>query len=114
MPEDIQELKDRLSFFEKQISLYKDDPIKRGYFSLARIVNQQVDYLNSFNLKTEIGSNPKEDKTYDRASSLWEKLPKMISDLNALKIELKISQSDEDSESSRKIPFIDSIADKRP
>lgn len=113
MPEDIQELKDRLTFFEKQISLYKDDPIKRGYFSLARIVNQQIDILNSFNLKNEIGSNPKEDKTYDRVSTIWDKLPKLISDLNALKVELRISQSDEDAESARKIPFIDSIADKR-
>lgn len=98
MPDDLEKqikvLEQRLSFFEK-------DATYRGFYALNRIVNQQVDYLNKFNLEKEIGQNPKEDKVFDRAKSLWEGLKGLINDLASLKTELRLS--DDDEEYDRKI-----------
>ena len=50
----------------KKLDYYEKDPEKRAYFSLVRIVNQQVDYLNDFNIKTNIGGKASEDATFAR------------------------------------------------
>lgn len=101
--------KERIKELEDKISCYEKDPIKRGYFSLARIVNQQVDILNSFNLSTEISQNPKEDKKYDRVKSIWEGLKEMIVDLKNLRIELKVGEQEAEDDT----PFIESVAQPR-
>ena len=50
-------LEQELKEAKEELAMYKNDPEKRAYFSLVRIVNQQVDYLNSFNIKTNIGDH---------------------------------------------------------
>jgi hypothetical protein len=94
-PEQLQKenelLKRKLAYFEK-------DAASRGFFSLNRIVNQQIDRLNSFDLDTEIKQDPKTDKVYDRTQAIWEKLPKLISELNSLRFELKIDEGEEEKE----------------
>lgn len=105
----IENLKKQVSVLEQKLALYEKDPVKRGYFSLVNIVNQQINILNQFNLKDEIGSNPKEDKQYDRVKAIWEGLKEMIIDLRNLRIELKISEEDKEDET----PFIESIAQQR-
>jgi len=111
MADELKESQKRIEVLEQKLSLYETDATMRGFYSLNRIVNQQIDYLNSFNLKTEISSNPKEDKAYDRAKGLWEGLKGLISDLNSLKSELKIT-GDEDKDKKR-LPFNDRIAENR-
>jgi hypothetical protein len=87
--ETIQELVEKLSLFE-------NDAAKRGFYTLNRIVNQQIEFLNSFNIKTKISSDEKSDAVmYKNAKELWENLPKMISALNQLRIEMKIDGEDE-------------------
>jgi hypothetical protein len=88
MAETIEELKKKLAQYEK-------DPEKRAYFALVRIVNMQVDYLNDFNIKSNIGGKASEDATFARTQGIWENLPKMISSLNDLKTILKINKADE-------------------
>lgn len=105
MSESIEELKKRLDFYEK-------DPEKRAYFSLVRIVNMQVDYLNSFNIKEKIGGKASEDATFVRTQGIWENLPKMISSLSELKSTLKIKSGDE-NDLEKGIPFIETIAESR-
>jgi hypothetical protein len=102
----------KVSILEKENSLLTKDPFKRGYFSLARIVNQQIDILNQVDLKKEIGSNPKEDKQYDRIAGLWVGLKPMLINLKELKSEMKISPKDED-DNDNDIPFIETIAQSR-
>lgn len=84
MAENIDELKKRLSLFE-------NDASKRGFYTLNRIVNQQVEFLNTFSITTKISSDDKADIVmYKNAKDLWENLPKMISSLNQLRDEMKI------------------------
>lgn len=103
MAETIQELRDKLDMYEK-------DPEKRAYFALVRIVNQQVDYLNSFNIKSNIGGKASEDATFARTQGIWENLSKMISSLNELKSVLKITKTDEIDEIKKQRTSPESIA----
>jgi hypothetical protein len=103
MPEQtIEELK-------KELLLFKQDPQKRGYFSLVRIVNQQIDFLNGFSIKEKIGGKPSEDGTFARTKDMWENLPKMISSLLDLRAVLKIN-SDDEKEDARKPTTPESMA----
>jgi hypothetical protein len=84
MSQEIEELR-------KQLDYFRNDGALRGYYALNRIVNMQVDYLNDFNLKTQIGTNAKDDKEYDRANKIWDGMEKLITSLNSLKTILNVS-----------------------
>lgn len=103
-------LQERILELERENELLKKDPIKRGYFALCRIQNLQVDLLNDFDLKSRISDNKKETLEYERVESIWTKLPTMITNLNLLKTELKISKSDEDNEYRTRNTTPESIA----
>ncbi len=102
---------EKIKELQQELDLYKKDPQKRGYFALIRILNQQVDYLNQFNIKSNIGGKASEDATFARTQGIWEKLPTMISSLNELRTELRITKDDEADYSST--PFIETIAQTR-
>jgi hypothetical protein len=88
------------------------DPSKRGYYALCRMMYQQIEYLEKFDLKTQIESNPKDDKVYDRAKGIWESMKTMIMDCRSLKQELKISTAEEEKEMKRTLGTTpESIAD---
>lgn len=74
------------------------DPSRRGYYALNKIMYQQIEFLENFNLKEQIGADPKQDKIYDRAKGIWEGLKLMILDCRALKSELKIPFEEETKE----------------
>lgn len=74
------------------------DPSKRGYYALNKILYQQIEYLEGFNLKEQIGGNPKDDKVYERTTKIWEGLKTMIVDCRILKQELGITPDEEEKE----------------
>lgn len=118
MAESVEELKKlleqekrKVSFLEKEIALYKTDATIRGYYVQNRIVNQQLDILEKFNLETEIKLNPKEDKFYDRAMSLSDNMTKTITSLNALKLELKITGNED--KDRKNVPLAERLAESR-
>ena len=76
------------------------------------MLSQQTKRLNKFELDKEIGSNSKEDKVYDRTMDIVIKMPKMISELNSLKAELKIIGSEDEDKKNK--AFVDNIAQNRP
>lgn len=99
--------KQKCEEYEEILGVGGKDIAKRAFLSLCRIVNQQTKRLDKFNLDTEITQNPKDDKVYDRVMEIVVKMPKMISDINSLRAELKITKKEEEE------TFIDSIADQR-
>lgn len=109
------ELEKKVKVLEQQLAEKEKilkDPSKRGYYALCKILNQQIEYLEDFNLSHEIGVSPKEDKVYDRVKGMWEGLKTMIMDCRALKQELQISQAEEDKEMKRTyITTPESVAD---
>ena len=111
MADEIKELQQQVSVLEQRLALYEKDASVRGYYALNRIVNLQVDYVNSFDIQKNIGKDPKEDKTYDRAKGIWEGLEPMIMSLAKLKETLKLT-GDEQKDNKR-ISFTDRLAEKR-
>jgi len=99
--------KEKCEEYEAILGIGGKDIAKRAFLSLCRVVNQQVARLDKFVLDKEIGVNPKDDKIYDRTMAIADGMPKMIKDINALKLELKITKKEEEE------TFIDGIAEKR-
>lgn len=99
--ENIEELISKIKRLEQQLAEKEQiikDPAKRGYYAYNKILYQQIEYLEKFNLKTQIEGNPKEDKIWERAAKIWEGLKTMILDGRILKQELKISAEEDDKE----------------
>lgn len=80
----------KIAHYEKILGIGEGDLALKGYRSFVKIVQQQVDFLDDFNLKSNIDGKKSETAIYDRASDLWSNLPKMISSLKHLQAELKI------------------------
>lgn len=104
-------LQNRIIELEQQLSIFQKDAVPRGYYVLNSIVNQQVDILSDFRLKDEIIKNPKDDKAYDRTKAIWEGMKGMITDLNGLKSELKLTGNQKADE--KNVPFIETVAETR-
>lgn len=97
MPNELEELKQKLSLFE-------NDASKRGFYTLNRIVNQQIDFLNKFQISTKIASDDKAIQIeYKNAKELWEGLPKLISSLNEIREKMGIDPKEEDEVNIPKI-----------
>lgn len=94
--EDI-DYKKRCEEYEKRMGIGQDDPAKDGYLVLVAQLRQQNEYLKDFRLKDKIGNAVKDDPVYARSMDLIEKLPKMISSVSVLRIELKMEGEEKKS-----------------
>lgn len=81
---------------EKELDHYKKilgtgDIATRSYATMVKILEQQISFLDGFEIKTKIGSEDKKDTiVYKNAKELWEGMPDTVLKLNKLKIELNI------------------------
>lgn len=98
--------KKKVAALEQRLRLIELPGKMRGYYALQRIVNMQADFLNTFDLDKQIKIYSKDDKLYERASDLWEKLAPNISKLNALELEIGIT-GDEAKDTVKKSSFLD-------
>lgn len=90
-----EELKKENAALLKKLDYYEKDAAFGGFFTLNRIVNQQREYLNKFNIASYIASEDKaEQLAYKNAKDLWENLSDMVTQLSKLKIDLKIDGSE--------------------
>jgi len=67
-----------------------DDVATRAYKAMIKVLNQQINYLNDFEITTKIKEASKDNPTYDRATKMFENMPDMVSKLHKLKSELGI------------------------
>ena len=97
--DELKELREQNERLKTKVAYFEKDAAAKGFFTLNRIVNQQIDVLNEFSIKSKISSEEKADTVYYKnAKELWENLPKMISALNSLRFELKIDEGEEETE----------------
>lgn len=94
---------------KKKLSHYESPGDMRAYYAMQRVLNQQADFLNKFDLEYELKRFERDDKVYDRASELWEKLPGTISKLALLKTEIGIT-GNEEKDTAIKASFLDRAA----
>jgi len=90
MAETIEDLKKELDYYKKLLGIGGYNPATNGFMILIEQLRQRTDYLKEFRIKDKIGSAVKDDPVYARAMDLVDGLPKMISSVNALRMELKI------------------------
>ena len=89
-------LSQQLKVAMQKLSVFESEDLeKEGYYALKGYLKQQIDIVKNFKISEEITKNPKDDKYYDRVKALGEGLKSMITDLNTLKIELKINPKEE-------------------
>lgn len=74
------------------------DVATRSYKTVVKMIEQQISFLDEFEIKTKIGSATKDDPVYARAQDLWTGLPDMILKLNKLKNELGIEYIEKEEE----------------
>lgn len=90
MQDSTEELIKKVAHYEKLFAVAQNDLSYKAYLSFVKIVEQQVDYIDTFKIANIIADKKTESPQYERAESIWSNLPKLISSLNNLKAELKI------------------------
>jgi len=86
--------KEKCELYEKLLGIGEYDPVKNAFLVYLKMMNQQIDYLNDFKLKSVITSIDKDAPEYKRAMEMVDSLPKMIIAVNDLRATLKISKND--------------------
>lgn len=82
--------------YEKMLGLNSHNPAVEAYEVLVKIMRDQTQYLKNIVLKELITADDGAKKIeYQNAKGLWEGLPKMITSVESLKVELKISEPKE-------------------
>lgn len=89
-----QDYKAKCEMYERLLGIGEYDPVKNAFLVYLKMMNQQVEYLNDFKLKSLITSVDKESPEYKRAMEMVDSLPKMITSVNELRATLKITKSD--------------------
>lgn len=102
----IKKLEREVESLKEKLKTYESPGDMRAYYAMQRILNQQADFLNKFDLESEIKRFDRDDKVYDRTSELWEKLPVAISKLALLKTEIGIT-GNEEKDTAVKASFLD-------
>lgn len=103
---EIDELKKKISEYESLLGVNDKDVAKDAFLAYCKIVKMYTAKLNKFNLDTEIGKDPKEDKVYDRVTAIVKEMPSIILDISKLRKELNISKDLDEA-------YVDGIADNR-
>jgi len=80
---------------QKELDHYKqlfgaNDIATRGYKVIVKQLEQQIDFLNEFELKGKIGQAAKDDPVYERALKIFKEMPEVIMSLKDLKDKLGI------------------------
>jgi hypothetical protein len=91
---EIEKLNKQLDFYKEKFSVAENDVALDGYLAYVALVRQQVEFIKDFRVKEHIDGKKTETVLYDRATAMGESLPKMISLMNNLKMELNIEYDD--------------------
>ncbi len=84
-----------MTSIEKELEHYKrlfgtGDIASRAYMAVVKQLEQQVEFLDSFNLRSHIEEVAKESPIYDRAQKMFKEMPEIIASLKELKDKLGI------------------------
>lgn len=93
---DTEALQKELDYYKKLFGIGKYNPATNGYMVLVNQLRQRNEFLDGFKINDKIGNAVKDDPVYARATDLIDSLPKMISSVNSLKLELGIEFNEND------------------
>ena len=84
----------KCEMYEKLLGVGQYDPVKNAFLVYVKMLNQQIEFLNDFNIKTHIGDSDKDSPKYKRAMDMIDSLPKMITSVSDLRSTLKLTKDD--------------------
>lgn len=93
-----------LEHYKKLFGVGEHNPVLNAYKVYVNQLRQRVEYLNLFSLKSKISAPAKDDPEYARAMDLIDSLPKMITSVNDLQVQLKVTYNPED-EKPKQLPI---------
>lgn len=112
MPEEtVEEYKKKVAVLEQKLALYEKHGGVRLYYSLNRKLNEIADVLNSTKIADEIDADAKAKK-FERLRSLWTDAEKIVTATQSIATMLNLT-NDEDKDTNKKIPFIETVAETR-
>jgi len=86
--------KKKCELYEKLLGVGHYDPVKNAFLVYIKMLNQQIEFLNDFNIKAHIADSDKESPKYKRAMDMIDSLPKMITSVSDLRSTLKLTKED--------------------
>lgn len=86
--DEIKKLQDELDFYKK--ALGSGDVATRGYIAIVKLLEQQITFLDSFDLKSNITNATKDNPVYERSQKIFKEMPEVIMALKDLKDKLGI------------------------
>jgi len=98
------ELEKELEHYKKILGVGEHNPVLNAYKVYVTQLRQRVQYLELFSLKSKITTPAKDDPEYERAMDLIDSLPKMITSVNDLQVQLKVTYNPED-EKPKQLPI---------
>jgi len=101
MSDTVEQLQKKIEYYEKVFGIGSFDPATNGYMVLVEQLRQRNEFLKGFKISEKIGNAVKDDPVYARAIDLIDTLPKMISSVNGLKLELKIEYDEAEGKPKR-------------
>lgn len=90
------ELEKELEHYKKVLGVGEHNPVLNAYKVYVNQLQQRVEYLNVFQLKDKITKHAKDDSEYARAMDLIDSIPKMITSVNDLQVQLKVTYNPDD------------------
>jgi hypothetical protein len=109
--ESAEQLKKQIDVLEKKLALYENHGGVRLYYALNKKQNEMADMLNATNLKILPLDDPK-DKTFERIRFIINDSSGLAAAIKSLGESVGIT-GDEEKDKRRKVPFMETIADKR-
>lgn len=102
--------------YEKAFGIGDYDPVKDAYLVYIKMMNQQVEFLSEFSIKSNISETDKDSPKYKRAMDMIDGLPKMMTTVTDLKGIMKLTKDDlrelqPNSQIFAKITTAETIAD---
>lgn len=107
----IEDYKKKIELLDHKISLYEKHGGARAYHALNRKLNEIAEVLNSVDLEYEINTDAK-DKKFDRVRALWKDVKDISEATQAIATMFKLT-GDEEKDSNKLIPFIETVAETR-
>jgi hypothetical protein len=95
LEKELEQLRKKVDHYEKVLGIGAYNPSTEAFSVLVAQLKQRVDYIKGFKISERISDVAKDNPLYARATELIDGLPKMISQVNALSLELKIEYTPE-------------------
>ena len=108
MAESIEEKVKRL---EEEVAAYKVNGAVGLYYELNRLVNETINYTRTTSISSLLTDGEKGDKKFERTMALIKNAKEHVLDMEEIKSKLGLSGNE--AKDKEKVPFIETVAQKR-